>query len=76
MKDNEFVVKHYKAEWPFKQALFRLFKWNNETINVCTRVSFSLLEIKIFSSCGLNFVVYLIVCADFDIFVMNYSLDS
>jgi len=37
---------------------------------------FSLLEIEIFLSCGLNFDGYLIVCVDFDIFVMNYGFDS
>lgn len=38
MKDNEYVVKYYRAEWPFKQALFSLFQWHNETINIWTHL--------------------------------------
>ncbi|XP_057538570.1 heptahelical transmembrane protein ADIPOR1-like [Amaranthus tricolor] len=34
MKDNEFIHKYYRVEWPFKQAFFSLFQWHNETINV------------------------------------------
>lgn len=36
MKDNEYILRYYRANWPFKQALFSLFRWHNETINVWT----------------------------------------
>lgn len=36
MKDNEFILNHYRADWPLKQALFSLFRWHNETLNVWT----------------------------------------
>lgn len=38
MKDNEYIVKYYRSEWPLKQALFSLFQWHNETINVWTHL--------------------------------------
>lgn len=36
MKDNEFILNYYRAEWPLKQALFSIFRWHNETLNVWT----------------------------------------
>jgi len=36
MKDNEYILRYYRANWPFKQALFSLFRWHNETLNVWT----------------------------------------
>lgn len=36
MKDNEFILNYYRADWPLKQALFSLFRWHNETLNVWT----------------------------------------
>ncbi|KAJ9557952.1 hypothetical protein OSB04_012566 [Centaurea solstitialis] len=38
MKDNEFILNHYRADWPLKQALFSLFQWHNETLNVWTHL--------------------------------------
>lgn len=38
MKDNEFIVKYYRAEWPLKQAFFSLFQWHNETLNAWTHL--------------------------------------
>ncbi|CAO2822614.1 unnamed protein product [Amaranthus hypochondriacus] len=38
MKDNEFILKYYRAEWPLKQAFFSLFQWHNETLNVWTHL--------------------------------------
>ncbi|KAL8136955.1 hypothetical protein V2J09_002956 [Rumex salicifolius] len=38
MKDNEFIIKYYRSEWPLKQAFFSLFKWHNETLNVWTHL--------------------------------------
>lgn len=36
MKDNEFILNYYRAEWPLKEALFSIFRWHNETLNVWT----------------------------------------
>lgn len=36
MKDNEFIRNYYRANWPLKQALFSVFRWHNETLNVWT----------------------------------------
>lgn len=36
MKDNEFIHHYYRANWPLKEALFSLFRWHNETLNVWT----------------------------------------
>ena len=36
MKDNEFIVNYYRADWPLKEAFFSLFRWHNETLNVWT----------------------------------------
>lgn len=38
MKDNEFIHNHYRANWPLKQALFSVFRWHNETLNVWTHL--------------------------------------
>lgn len=36
MKDNEFIVNYYRADWPLKEAFFSLFHWHNETLNIWT----------------------------------------
>ncbi|GER51600.1 adiponectin receptor protein [Striga asiatica] len=38
MKDNEYILHYYRANWPIKQALFSLFSWHNETLNVWTHL--------------------------------------
>ncbi|XP_050215032.1 heptahelical transmembrane protein 1 [Mercurialis annua] len=38
MKDNEFIVGYYRANWSFKEALFSVFSWHNETLNVWTHL--------------------------------------
>lgn len=48
MKDNEYILRYYRANWPFKQALFSLFRWHNETLNVWTYVSFLNLSFFLF----------------------------
>ncbi|CAN0918591.1 Heptahelical transmembrane protein 1 [Linum grandiflorum] len=34
MKDNEFILGYYRADWPLKEALFSVVRWHNETLNV------------------------------------------
>ncbi|KAK8937350.1 hypothetical protein KSP39_PZI012720 [Platanthera zijinensis] len=36
MKENEFLRKYYRSEWPLSHAFLSLFSWHNETINVWT----------------------------------------
>ncbi|KDP30239.1 hypothetical protein JCGZ_17021 [Jatropha curcas] len=38
MKDNEFILSYYRANWPLKEALFSIFRWHNETLNVWTHL--------------------------------------
>ncbi|KAJ8753222.1 hypothetical protein K2173_017825 [Erythroxylum novogranatense] len=38
MKDNEFILGYYRANWPLKEALFSIFRWHNETLNVWTHL--------------------------------------
>ncbi|KAL8149750.1 heptahelical transmembrane protein 1-like isoform X1 [Apium graveolens] len=38
MKDNEFILNYYRANWSLKQALFSIFRWHNETLNVWTHL--------------------------------------
>lgn len=36
MKDNEYIINYYRANWPLKLAFRSLFQWHNETLNVWT----------------------------------------
>ncbi|KAK3213136.1 hypothetical protein Dsin_017842 [Dipteronia sinensis] len=38
MKDNEFIHNYYRANWSLKDALFSVFRWHNETLNVWTHL--------------------------------------
>lgn len=42
MKDNEYILHYYRANWSLKQALFSVFRWHNETLNVWTYASLAL----------------------------------
>ncbi|XP_020081370.1 heptahelical transmembrane protein ADIPOR1-like [Ananas comosus] len=38
MKENEYILGYYRAEWPIPNALLSLFSWHNETINIWTHL--------------------------------------
>ncbi|XP_016476777.2 heptahelical transmembrane protein 1 [Nicotiana tabacum] len=38
MKDNEYILNYYRANWPLKEAFFSIFRWHNETLNVWTHL--------------------------------------
>ncbi|KAK4481957.1 hypothetical protein RD792_012870 [Penstemon davidsonii] len=38
MKDNEYILNYYRANWPLKEAFFSVFRWHNETLNVWTHL--------------------------------------
>lgn len=44
MKDNEFILDHYRVDWPLKEALFSVLRWHNETLNVWTYVTTTIFQ--------------------------------
>lgn len=36
LRDNEYILGHYRSEWPLKQVLLSMFTIHNETLNVWT----------------------------------------
>ncbi|XP_057762128.1 heptahelical transmembrane protein 4-like isoform X2 [Arachis stenosperma] len=36
LRDNEYILRHYRPEWPMKQVLLSIFTIHNETLNVWT----------------------------------------
>ncbi|KAK2985599.1 hypothetical protein RJ640_006862 [Escallonia rubra] len=38
LRDNEFILGHYRSEWPLKQAFMSIFSIHNETLNVWTHL--------------------------------------
>ncbi|GJN30774.1 hypothetical protein PR202_gb19110 [Eleusine coracana subsp. coracana] len=42
LRDNEYILRHYRCEWPLPQVLLSAFTIHNETLNVWTYVNPSL----------------------------------
>lgn len=38
LRDNEYILGHYRSEWPLKQAFLSMFSIHNETLNVWTHL--------------------------------------
>ncbi|KAK4773027.1 hypothetical protein SAY87_028046 [Trapa incisa] len=38
LRDNEYILSHYRSEWPMKQVLLSIFSIHNETLNVWTHL--------------------------------------
>lgn len=38
LRDNEFILNHYRAEWPLKQIFLSIFTIHNETLNIWTHL--------------------------------------
>ncbi|PPD67761.1 hypothetical protein GOBAR_DD35363 [Gossypium barbadense] len=38
LRDNEYIVGHYRSEWPMKLLLLSIFSIHNETLNVWTHL--------------------------------------
>ncbi|GLU20144.1 hypothetical protein SLE2022_363570 [Rubroshorea leprosula] len=38
LRDNEYIIGHYRSEWPLKQTLLSIFTIHNETLNVWTHL--------------------------------------
>lgn len=38
MKDNEFILNYYRADWSIRDAFFSVFSFHNESLNVWTLV--------------------------------------
>lgn len=63
MKDNEYVLHYYRANWPIKEALFSIFRWHNETLNVWTYVLLNYDNFFFnFSFYCFSFLIYSLTC--------------
>ncbi|KAM0950435.1 hypothetical protein DsansV1_C04g0041381 [Dioscorea sansibarensis] len=39
LKDNEYILDHYRPEWPLKQTILSIFSIHNETLNIWTHLT-------------------------------------
>lgn len=38
LRDNEYILAHYRSEWPLKQTFWSIFTIHNETLNIWTHL--------------------------------------
>ncbi|EFJ24378.1 hypothetical protein SELMODRAFT_79950 [Selaginella moellendorffii] len=38
LRDNEYILKYYRADWPLKHTLLSIFSVHNETLNIWTHL--------------------------------------
>lgn len=38
LRDNEYILRYYRSEWPLKQVLLSIFYIHNETLNIWTHL--------------------------------------
>lgn len=36
LRDNEYILRHYRSDWPLKETLLSMFTIHNETLNIWT----------------------------------------
>lgn len=36
LRDNEYILRHYRSDWPMKETLLSIFTIHNETLNIWT----------------------------------------
>lgn len=36
LRDNEYILRHYRSDWPMKETLLSMFTIHNETLNIWT----------------------------------------
>ncbi|XP_073274002.1 heptahelical transmembrane protein 4 [Primulina huaijiensis] len=59
LKDNEYILGHYRSEWPLRQVLLSVFTIHNETLNVWTHLIgfFLFLSLTIYTAMKIPAVV-------------------
>jgi adiponectin receptor len=36
IRDNEYILRHYRSDWPIPESLLSIFSIHNETLNIWT----------------------------------------
>jgi adiponectin receptor len=83
IRDNEYILRHYRSDWPIPESLLSIFSIHNETLNIWTSafiptpfflsLSLSLsLSLDIFSLCLLLTPVDLSVRFSFVLFKLKF----
>ena len=36
LRDNEYILRHYRSDWPLRETLLSMFTIHNETLNIWT----------------------------------------